>query len=89
MNGTIRARVKKGVLVPLEKLDLPEGTEVTVTICKVPGSRDREAFLSAAGSWKGLVDCKKLIRDIYRSRLGPGPPRRRRKRRRTSKSTDR
>lgn len=28
----------------------------------------REAFLSAAGSWKGLVDADQLIADIYESR---------------------
>jgi len=29
---------------------------------------DYEAFLSAAGSWKGLVDPDKLIANIYESR---------------------
>jgi predicted DNA-binding antitoxin AbrB/MazE fold protein len=32
MADTIRARVKAGMLELLEKVDLPEGTEVTVTI---------------------------------------------------------
>ena len=36
---------------------------------------DYEAFLSAAGSWKGLVDPDKLIADIYESRrLSSKPP---------------
>jgi len=36
---------------------------------------DYEAFLSAAGSWKGLVDTDKLIEDIYESRrLSTKPP---------------
>lgn len=36
---------------------------------------DYEAFLSAAGSWKGLVDPEKLITDIYESRrLSSEPP---------------
>ena len=36
---------------------------------------DYEAFLSAAGSWNGLVDPDKLIADIYESRkLSKRPP---------------
>lgn len=68
MGGTIRARVDHGSLKPLEKLDLPEGSEVTVTIFGGPERRDRKAFIEAAGSWKGLVNKKKLLRDIYASR---------------------
>jgi len=35
MGETIRARVKRGVLEPLEKVDLPEGKEVLVTIMRI------------------------------------------------------
>jgi hypothetical protein len=36
---------------------------------------DYEAFLTAAGSWKGLVDADKLIADIYESRrISSRPP---------------
>jgi hypothetical protein len=36
---------------------------------------DYQAFLSAAGSWSGLVDSDKLIEDIYESRrLSSKPP---------------
>jgi hypothetical protein len=36
---------------------------------------DYEAFKSAAGGWKGLVDTEKLKRDIYESRkLSTRPP---------------
>lgn len=36
---------------------------------------DYEAFLSAAGGWKGLVDADKLLADIYESReLSTKPP---------------
>jgi predicted DNA-binding antitoxin AbrB/MazE fold protein len=69
MGGTIRARVKGGVLEPLEKLDLPEGKEVLVTVAEVPAHRNREAFRRAFGSWKGTIDAEKLIRDIYEDRL--------------------
>jgi hypothetical protein len=36
---------------------------------------DYEAFLSAAGGWKGLVDADRLLADIYESReLSTKPP---------------
>ena len=69
MGGTIRARVKGGVLEPLEKLDLPEGKEVLVMVVGTPADRNREAFRRAFGSWKGTIDAEKLIRDIYEDRL--------------------
>jgi predicted DNA-binding antitoxin AbrB/MazE fold protein len=69
MGGTIRARVKEGVLVPLEKTDLPEGKEVIVTVIGVSEGPDDDAFLRSAGSWKGLVDADELIENIYADRL--------------------
>lgn len=69
MAGTIRARVKGGVLEPLEKVDLPEGKEVLVTVIGVCDAPDAEAFRRAAGGWKDLVDAEALIRNIYADRL--------------------
>lgn len=69
MGGTIRARVHRGVLEPLEKIDLPEGKEVTITILDMPTERDVEASRRAAGGWRGLVDAEALIRNIYADRL--------------------
>ena len=69
MGGTIRARVKGGVLEPLEKIDLPEGKEVLITVIGVAEDPDDEAFLRSAGGWKGLVDAEALIRNIYADRL--------------------
>jgi predicted DNA-binding antitoxin AbrB/MazE fold protein len=69
MGETIRARVKGGVLEPLEKIDLPEGKEVLVTIIGVLAPSNREAFRRSFGSWKGTIDAEKLIHDIYEDRL--------------------
>jgi predicted DNA-binding antitoxin AbrB/MazE fold protein len=69
MGGTIRARVKGGVLEPLERTDLPEGKEVLITVVSVAEDQDDEAFLRSAGSWKGLIDAEKFIRDVYEDRL--------------------
>ena len=65
----IRARFSNGVLEPLEPLDLTEGAEVLIDIDREPSAEDEEASRSAAGGWKDAVDCDKLIRDIYESRL--------------------
>ena len=69
MGTTIRMRVTRGSLKPLEKISLPEGREVTVTILDVPSVRDLDAFDRAAGGWKGSVDTEQLLRDIYADRL--------------------
>lgn len=69
MRGTIRARVKHGMLELLEKVDLPEGTEVSVTILEAPTSKSADGLRRSAGGWKGLVDAEKLIEHIYADRL--------------------
>jgi len=69
MSETVRARVKHGMLELLEKIDLPEGTEVMVTILHAPSSEDREAFHRAAGGWQNTVDADALIQNIYADRL--------------------
>lgn len=69
MAGTVRARMGRGVLELLGKVDVPEGTEVTVTILETPTRRDPDGLRKSAGGWKGLVDAEKLIADIYADRL--------------------
>jgi predicted DNA-binding antitoxin AbrB/MazE fold protein len=69
MGETIRARVKGGLREPLEKVDLPEGEEVLVTVVPVPARRTGEGLRRSFGSWKGTIDAEKLIRDIYEDRL--------------------
>ena len=66
-----RARYSKGVLEPLEELDLKEGAEVSVSIEEAPSpKRSREAILRSAGGWKGHHDDPdELIRMIYESRI--------------------
>jgi predicted DNA-binding antitoxin AbrB/MazE fold protein len=68
MATTVRALVKHGRLVPLKKVKLPEGEEVTLTIAESPSSKDVAVALRAAGGWKGLVDSRQFLRDVYRSR---------------------
>ena len=69
MSGTIRARVKRGMLELLEKVDLPEGAEVSVTILETPMSKTADGLRRSAGGWKGLIDAEQLIENIYADRL--------------------
>ena len=69
MADTIRARVRRGMLELLERVDLPDGTEVTVTIEKTADADDAAAFRRSAGGWKDTVDADALIKNIYDSRL--------------------
>lgn len=69
MTRTVRARVTHGMLAPVEPLDLPDGSEVEVTVSTTPSAADLAASRAAAGGWKGKVDAETLIRDIYADRL--------------------
>jgi predicted DNA-binding antitoxin AbrB/MazE fold protein len=69
MSGTFRARVRAGMLELLEHIELPEGTEVSVTILETPIPKSAEGLRRSAGSWKGLIDAEQLIENIYADRL--------------------
>ena len=69
MSGTVRARMKRGMLELLEKVDIPEGTEVSVTILETPRPKSVDGLRRSAGGWKGLVDAEKLIEHIYADRF--------------------
>jgi len=68
MGGTIRVRVRQGLLEPVEKLDLPEGKEVTITILDAQPEGVEEAFRRSFGGWKGTIDAEGLIQRIRESR---------------------
>ena len=69
MAKTVRARFSKGVIQPLEKVDLEEGKEITITIVEFSSRPKLEAFRKSAGAWKGTIDAEKLIENIYSDRL--------------------
>lgn len=69
MAGTVRARMRGGMLELLEKVNLPEGTEVSVTILETPEARDLAAFARAAGSWKGTMDVEAFLKNNAESRM--------------------
>jgi len=70
MAKEIRARFSKGVIEPLEAVDLKEGEEVRVIIVEQPKGKGMIAALRAsAGGWKDLIDAEELKRNIYADRL--------------------
>ncbi|MBI5373876.1 MAG: antitoxin family protein [Candidatus Schekmanbacteria bacterium] len=64
----VRARISKGIIEPDEKINIPEGTKVIVTIKEITAKSRKDAFDRAAGSWKGTIDAERLIKNIYDSR---------------------
>ena len=49
MGKTVRARYSKGVIKPLEKVDIEEGKEITITIMEVSSKQKLDAFRKSAG----------------------------------------
>jgi hypothetical protein len=41
---------------------------------RIKTDKDRKAFLSAAGSWKGLFDLDQFLKDLGESRRTSRPP---------------
>jgi len=66
MERTIRVKFSNGVIKPLERLDIEEGKELTITIKEAP--EKEHAFERAGGSWKGTLDFDEFIKDLYASR---------------------
>jgi predicted DNA-binding antitoxin AbrB/MazE fold protein len=68
MGTTIRARFANGMLEPLERLDVPEGEVLTITIIRLPSAERTGGLERAAGGWKDLIDAEELKRNIYADR---------------------
>ncbi len=70
MGKTIRAKVSKGVIKPLDDLDIEDGKEITITIVETsPTFEKGDALDKTAGGWLGLVDAEELKNNIYSHRL--------------------
>ena len=73
MKSVVRARYKKGAIMPLEPLDIEEGASLRVSV-EVESRASRterglKALRAAAGGWKGSHNPDELIRNIYEARL--------------------
>ncbi|MBI4332697.1 MAG: antitoxin family protein [Chloroflexi bacterium] len=70
MVTTIRARYTKGVIEPLEELQMEEGKEVTITISEIAEEpKGADPLDVTFGGWAGLIDAEELKKNIYSDRL--------------------
>jgi predicted DNA-binding antitoxin AbrB/MazE fold protein len=66
---TIKARYRRGVLEPLEKLDIEEGKELTVTISDISNEeKGKDPLDTTFGGWAKLIDAEELKKNIYADR---------------------
>ncbi len=68
----VKAKFTNGHIVPLERLDIEEGAELSIDIDVEPRRSDEERMkrtMSAAGGWKGSHDPEELKRTLYEARL--------------------
>jgi hypothetical protein len=61
--------MKGGIIEPLDRVDLPDGQDMMITILTPPSTTDREVFRRSAGRWHGTFDPQTLIDAIYADRL--------------------
>ena len=70
MVKTIKSRFSRGMIEPLEEVDIEEGKEIRVTITEASIPVGAEDPLEVSfGGWKDLIDCEELKRNIYADRL--------------------
>lgn len=67
MLKTIKARYRNGVIEPLEKMDIEDGAEITITVSESV-TTGADGIKKSFGGWKGLVDAEQFLKDIYESR---------------------
>ena len=73
MKTIVKARYRKGAIMPLEPLDIEEGASLCISV-EVESKASRaerglKALKAAAGGWKGSHNPDELIRNIYEARL--------------------
>jgi predicted DNA-binding antitoxin AbrB/MazE fold protein len=69
MAKTIKARYRRGVIEPLEKLDIEEGKELTVTISDTLfEEKGNDPLDETFGGWAKLIDAEELKKNIYADR---------------------
>ena len=72
MGREIRARYSEGKIEPLEKVELKEGEEITITIQEERTSaKARDSLARAAGAWKDTLDFDAYLKDLYAARRQP------------------
>jgi predicted DNA-binding antitoxin AbrB/MazE fold protein len=62
-----KARYKNGIIEPLEKIEIKEGSEITIALLE-QNEVDPKGLIRSFGGWKNTVDCDELIKNIYADR---------------------
>jgi predicted DNA-binding antitoxin AbrB/MazE fold protein len=69
LTKTIKARYRRGIIEPLEKLDIKEGQELIVIISEnLEEINNKDALDVTFGGWTDLVDAEELKKNIYADR---------------------
>jgi predicted DNA-binding antitoxin AbrB/MazE fold protein len=69
LTKTIKARYRRGIIEPLEKLDIKEGQELIVIISdNLEEINNKDALDVTFGGWTDLVDAEELKKNIYADR---------------------
>jgi len=74
MLKTIKARYRNGLIEPLEKINLVEGSEIDITFSEPPDLSE-DGLDSSFGGWKGLINAEEFLRNVYSDRLISTRPR--------------
>ncbi len=69
MRKTIKAKFSKGVIEPLERIEVEEGRELTVVILELPKKEKGDPLDTTFGGWADSINCEELKRNIYTDRL--------------------
>lgn len=67
MLKTIKARYRNGLIEPLEKIDLADDVEITITISEAKDTSG-DGLNKSFGGWEGLIDAEEFLRNIYADR---------------------
>jgi len=67
LQKTIKARYRNGVIEPLEKINIEDGSEITIMVSEL-NIAGAEGIKKSFGGWKGLIDADQFLKDIYESR---------------------
>ena len=70
LGKTIKARYKDGVFIPLEPLDIPDDTDITITIktIKIPKASSRISEKDDWQKFRGILKGTNALQDHERER---------------------
>ena len=75
MTKTLRGTYQAGTIELFEPLELPDGSEIVVSVTTPESARaPTDPTAATAGAWAELLDCEAFERDVYGRRLLSTPP---------------